>query len=251
MALFTPLFLSLLLLGIAECIPKNEPQKMQLEKYCNSFKTCKECKSAEYPCDWCHKVGCTGSAHHYCPKVFLQSIQAKSDAKLCPRIDAGEAVFTPANIRTIMKVNITTNDWDVANHRIVCTVDIDYKTIQGAGTVHGRTLYCDMAEIKMKRDVMVGKLRVTWGGADPISNSVLVVVYRCEGLAGNCADCRKVHEQFDCGWCEESTSCTLLQHCPRQFGKWSPKNSRCNDENAVQKAHPRVKTHTGAAFKTF
>lgn len=240
--------------SVVKCTPGTASPKLILEKHCNSLKTCRDCKSAKFPCEWCHNFGCTASPHHYCPKVVLESMQAKQVHPTCPKIDAGSTVFIAANIRNIIKVNLTTNDWDVEKNRLICSLDVNYKTVQGVGTVHGRTIYCDMAEIKMKRDVMVGKLKVIWGGADPYSNSVLVVVYRCEGLANNCGDCKKVHDEFECGWCEESSSCTVIQNCPRQIGKWSPKTSNCFGENTrmfVEAGHTHVKPKANEVFKTF
>ena len=44
---------------------------------------------------------------------------------------------------------------------------------------------------------------------------MIVILYRCSGLAGGCSSCLSVSNtlMLDCGWCNSLTSCVIMESC--------------------------------------
>lgn len=55
---------------------------------------------------------------------------------------------------------------------------------------------------------------------------VLVVVYHCGLSASSCGECLDLPTQYNCGWCEDSSSCTTGTDCGEE---WLDKRRSCTN----------------------
>lgn len=201
-----------------------------VESYCNSFDTCKECKRASPQCDWCHEVGCTSFPNFHCPqKVYLdRKYKTPITERFCTEIVSTDPIFVPANIRKFISMHLAIDDLTIYKRNVICEIHIEETILRVKATLSESTLYCDMTLFRVSRSVSLGYIRLLWGGAEPYSNLILLIVYRCEYMASSCADCQVLTNNFNCGWCEETASCSSHEECPREHGPWINKKSLCN-----------------------
>lgn len=201
-----------------------------IQSYCTSFSSCLDCKRADLQCEWCHEIGCTHYPTLHCPqKVFLDNIWHKnSEKRYCTEIVSSDPIFVPANIKKFIKLNLKIDDLTLYRRQVLCEIHIEQTILQVKSSMSESTLYCDRTILTIKRDIALGYVRVLWGGAEPYSNMILMVVYRCEFMANNCMECQALDKRFNCGWCEEISQCILLEECPRQAGPWIDRKSLCS-----------------------
>lgn len=201
-----------------------------IQHYCTSFSSCQGCKGADLHCEWCHEIGCTHYPSLHCPqKLFLDNVWHKnSEERYCTEIVSSDPIFVPANIRRFIKLNLKIDDLTLYKRHIMCEIHIEQTVLRVKGSMGESTLYCDMTILRIMRNVALGYVRLLWGGAEPFSNMILMVVYRCELMASNCMECQALDKRFNCGWCEETSQCILLEECPRQAGPWIDKKSLCS-----------------------
>ncbi|XP_010215679.1 PREDICTED: plexin-A4-like, partial [Tinamus guttatus] len=66
------------------------------------------------------------------------------------------------------------------------------------------------------------ELTVVWNGNFNIDNPAQnkVHLYKCGAMRDSCGLCLKADPDFECGWCEGQSQCTLKQHCPAQDSQW-------------------------------
>ncbi|XP_059062806.1 plexin A3-like [Achroia grisella] len=211
--------------------------KSNIENICSSIKTCHSCKKA-YQCEWCHDTGCTSFPRLYCPKrLFLENLwRRKSNERYCTEIVNSHPIFVPANVRRFINLELKIDDLTLYQRNIICEIRIDYKIIQVTATFDENTVYCDVMILKTSRNVSLGSLKLIWGGAEPHSNVILLIVYNCQTLALNCEQCLRLNKDFQCGWCEEKSSCSLIEECPRQYGLWMNKSVPCDNSKLQRNA---------------
>lgn len=199
------------------------------QSYCTSLSSCWDCKRAGTQCDWCHDIGCTHYPSLHCPqKVFLDNAWHKNSLeRYCTEIVSSDPIFVPANLRRFIKLNLRIDDLTLYKRSIICEIHIEQAIVRVKGSIGQSTLYCDMTSLRISRSVALGYVRLLWGGAEPYSNMILMIVYRCEYMASNCLECQSLDKRFNCGWCEETSNCILLEECPRQSGPWIDRKSLC------------------------
>lgn len=201
--------------------------------YCRSFKSCHDCKKTTFQCEWCNDIGCTSFPRLHCPrKVFLDDVWKKNrDERFCTEIVSKQPIFVPANVRRFIKLDLRVDDLTLYERNVICELQIEQQIIQVPATFDDKTAYCDTAILKSNRNIVLGYLRLNWGGLEPYSNTILVIVYSCQNLAQTCKDCLRLDKEYSCGWCKESASCTLLEKCARQYEPWLNKSSTCGYVN--------------------
>lgn len=212
-----------------------------VENYCSSFSSCRDCKSASLQCDWCHEVGCTHYSSLHCPqKIFLDKTYFKENKeRFCNEIISDNPIFIPANLRRFIKMNLKIDDLTIYKRSIMCEIHVEETIIRVKATISNGALYCDMTILRINQSVSLGYIRLLWGGVDPYSNLILIIVYRCEYMASDCVDCQVLDKGFNCGWCQEKSVCSLLEECPRQYGQWINKKSLCGKYN-IQVPHQKT-----------
>lgn len=213
-------------------------ERLTIHSYCRSFKSCHDCKRAAFQCEWCHDIGCTNHARLYCPKkVFLDNLWKKDGMnRYCTELVTRGPVFLPANVRRFMKIELKVDDMTLYERNIVCEIHLERKIIQVAGSLDKNIVYCDTMVLKISRNVAIGYLRLIWGGAEPYSDMILLIVYNCHTLAASCVDCQGLNKEFQCGWCKDTLNCSLMEQCPRQYGPWITRNNTCGrHDNSLSK----------------
>ncbi|KAF9801775.1 hypothetical protein SFRURICE_014929 [Spodoptera frugiperda] len=200
-----------------------------IQGYCTSFSSCWDCKRAGAQCDWCHDVGCTHYPSLHCPqKVFLDNTWHKNSIeRYCTEIVSSDPIFVPADVKKYIKLNLRIDDLTIFKRSIMCEIHVEQSIIRVKANVGQTTLYCDMTNLKISRTVSLGYVRLLWGGVEPYSNMILMIVYRCQYMASTCYECQELDKRFNCGWCEETSKCILLEECPRQFAPWIDRKSLC------------------------
>ncbi|KAJ8719787.1 hypothetical protein PYW08_011962 [Mythimna loreyi] len=204
-----------------------------IQSYCTSFSSCWDCKRSGNECDWCHDVGCTHYPSLHCPqKVSLDKAYHKnSPSRYCTEIVSGNPIFVPANIMRFIKLNLKIDDLTIYKRNVICELHLEQSIVTLKGSFGDRTVFCDMTTLRIERSITMGYIRLMWGGAEPHSNMVLMVVYKCESMANYCTDCQALDKRFNCGWCEETSSCILMEQCPRQSGQWIDRKTNCIKDN--------------------
>jgi hypothetical protein len=240
-------YILIVLLLPSEClkIRSDIEGRNSLQTYCSSFKSCNECKRSTFQCEWCNQVGCTAYPRLHCPKrVLLDEIWKKNTAeRYCTEIVNKQPIFVPANLRRFIKLELKIDDLTLYESSIMCEMQIGHRVTQVTATLEGGAAYCDTAILKTNRNMVLGYIRLVWGGVEPFSNSILVLVYNCHTLAKNCIDCLALNKEYDCGWCKENNSCGPIEECPRQFGLWMNKSFSCinyqsfNYQNEMKKRY--------------
>lgn len=56
---------------------------------------------------------------------------------------------------------------------------------------------------------------------------IIVLVYRCSGLANNCGFCLELEEKYKCGWCQQSDSCQVQEQCQHHNTMWLNRQQIC------------------------
>lgn len=205
-------------------------EKDTVEDYCTSFSSCWDCKKAGIECDWCHEIGCTHYASLHCPqKINLDNAHRKnSQTRFCTEIVSADPVFVPANIGRSIKLNLRIDDLTLYKRNIVCEIHLEQSIVRLKGSLSVSTLFCNMATLRIERSITLGYVRLLWGGAVPHSNTVMMVVYKCELMASDCMKCQALDKRFNCGWCHETSNCILIEQCPRQTGQTVDRKSSCS-----------------------
>lgn len=214
-------------------ISKKISERQSLLSYCRSFKSCHDCKKTTFHCEWCGEFGCTSFPRLHCPKkVFLDDLWKKNkDERFCTEIVNKQPTFVPANVRRFIKLNLKVDDLTLYERNVICEIQIEQKIIQVPASFDDKTAYCETAILKTNRNLVLGNLRLNWGGVEPYSNTMLLLVYSCHNLAQNCKDCLSLSKEYGCGWCKESSSCSLLEECPRQYDPWLNSSYTCGNLN--------------------
>ena len=200
-----------------------------IQVYCTSFTSCWDCKRAGTRCDWCHEVGCTHYPSRHCPqKVFLDNAFHKNSPKRqCTEIVSPDPVFFPANVRGFVELNMKVDDLTLYDRDVMCEIHIENSVLRLKAIVGDNTVQCDLTTLKISQAVVLGYIRLLWGGAEPYSNMILMVVYKCETMANDCMECQDLDKRFKCGWCDETLKCSLKEQCPGVLGIWAQRKSVC------------------------
>lgn len=215
--------------NLAELYPSRNllPNYLFTRDNCTLHSSCGVCKKNNQ-CDWCHEYGCTSFPYLTCPKKNFHKDSKSNYERYCTTIVSHEPIFVPANVRHFISVDLKIDDIVLYNKEIICEIKINFYTIHVPASLVGSAAYCEMMIIKTRRPVSLGHLQLYWGGAEPVSNYVALVVYSCEHLSSNCNECLFLSKEYKCGWCKETGRCTLVSQCPRQYGLWLNGSRSCN-----------------------
>lgn len=219
-------------------ISKKISERHTLLSYCQSFKSCHDCKKTTFHCEWCGYIGCTSFPRLHCPKkVFLDDIWKKNKhERYCTEIINKQPIFIPANLRRFIRLDLKVDDLTLYERNVICEIQIEQKIIQVPASFDTKTAYCDTSILRTSKNIVLGSLRLNWGGVEPYSNSVLLLIYSCQNLAPSCRDCLNLNKEYGCGWCKELASCSLMEECPRQYEPWLNKSNSCGHQSKYSKS---------------
>lgn len=200
-----------------------------MQEYCFRFTNCNTCKKASTECEWCHSIGCTSKPKIHCPKkMFLDLIDPRAHKRICTELIADGPVFVPSNAKKL-KLPLQIDDLTIYGMDVRCEFYIEGTVIVTRAylTKENETVICDTKDIVFTKGVVVGYVRLFWGGVEPRSNSILIILYDCQMMAETCNECQKLEKSFQCGWCKSSFRCTLKEECSNRFGRWIPRENSC------------------------
>ncbi|XP_075977384.1 uncharacterized protein LOC142977390 [Anticarsia gemmatalis] len=202
--------------------------------YCRSFSNCYDCvKSMWYPCGWCHNLGCTERPEKICPTAAtnVEISNITGEIKACPHIYHNGPVLVPAGVNMYIKVNVYLPDPIVNDKEIICQIRLKNRHMHLKALLINNMVYCIPMILKSDLleygDTERGSLRVIWGGAQPYSNEVPLLVYSCEALATECESCRMIPAAYQCGWCDDTQSCVTGDKCADDLMKWTLNRLTC------------------------
>lgn len=203
-------------------------------EYCRSFHNCFECvKSMWFPCGWCHETGCTENTEKKCPLSIKDAKRFNTTEKknACPRLLHDGPLLVPAGVHKNVEVKIYVPDPILYETEIVCLVKLKQRITHLKGLIVGDQVYCFDIMLRVDRlefgDTETGTLKVIWGGAQPYSNEIPLIVYTCETLAVDCDSCRAIPASYGCGWCDIAKICTIADKCGSELIKWTLNRLTC------------------------
>lgn len=197
---------------------------------CSSYSTCTDCVSSPYPCDWC--VGghrCTHDTGENCRNDILvtgvkqmgQSL--RSGPKHCPRINTthgSSEILVSAGLPRRIQVQVHEIPPVIASTRFACQFNVEGRVRQVSAQLLADVVYCDPMEFTYTTSTpnITASFAIIWDNSKPLDNpdGIHVLVYQCSSMADNCGFCLELPEKYSCGWCKESNSCQIQEHCHQQ-----------------------------------
>lgn len=208
-----------------------EMDDISTQKSCRSIQSCRDCKKSDLECEWCHNLGCTKFPHLYCPKKILLTYLFNNKNNIiqhdCTKIVTKGPLFIPANIRRVISLEIVMDDVTIFKEEVLCVIQIEHKLIELHGFLINSTVFCDSISLQSSRSVALGSIYLRWQSVEPFSNRVLIIVYNCQKLAQSCDQCQILNKRFNCGWCDDSSMCTLTEECPKGYAAWTDDKYKC------------------------
>ena len=202
--------------------------------YCRTFDTCYECvKSVWFPCGWCHDFGCTDNPEHHCPfaETEAKRFNITGELKACPYIGHQGSILVPEGLLTKIKVQLYGPDPAILEKEITCQIIVGNRLTNIVGTIQNGYVHCSPIVLQsyanLYRDKNRGALSLVWGGAQPYSNRIPLIVYNCEVAAINCEECTKIPAEYGCGWCAPTAKCVMQGKCALSLFHWIRDSSTC------------------------
>uniref|UniRef100_A0A8D9BT83 Plexin-A2 n=1 Tax=Cacopsylla melanoneura TaxID=428564 RepID=A0A8D9BT83_9HEMI len=210
---------------------------------CNSFTSCTQCVSSEFPCDWCvDGYRCTHKTYEDCRNdILITGISRvgpsfRSGPIFCSAIigtsSGSREILVADNSKKAVRVTVHIIGQFIVQNRFVCDFKIESKTTRVNAVLLADTIYCDAMEFTYtsKLSNINASFAILWGaGNKALDNpeNIYVNIYRCRDLADTCSGCLTLDEKYGCGWCQSSKSCEILEHCNKGLGIWVEKNLIC------------------------
>lgn len=197
---------------------------------CSSYTTCTECVSSPYPCDWCvagHR--CTHDTGENCRNdILVTGLKQKGQSsrpgpKYCPRVNtthgSSELLVSAGQLRRI-QVLVHEIPPVISNSKFACQFNLEGRVLRVAAKLLDDSVYCDEMEFTYTTITpnMTASLAIIWDNSKPLDNpsNVHILVYQCAAMADNCGFCLELPEKYSCGWCKDSNTCLIRDHCSSQ-----------------------------------
>jgi len=92
-------------------------------------------------------------------------------------------------------------------------------------------VYCDPIEFTYSSTSpnISASFAVLWDNNKPLDNpeNIQMLVFHCSTMADNCGFCLELPEKYGCGWCKETNSCKIRDHCPSQQPSFLTSTDTC------------------------
>lgn len=210
-------------------IQEEDNEITDTRNYCSSFGTCFECvKSVWHPCQWCHNIGCTNIGEILCPYAKTLKGSNSNILKVCPFIQHQGPILLPSGLRSHITVKLNAPDPIINDLDITCQIKLNNRVTHLKGLILKDSIHCYPVKLDTEEyeDAVSGRFRVIWGGYEPFSNEVPMIVYNCDSLADGCDSCRAIAQEYGCGWCNELSSCVTASEC-EDIMNWSLNRVTC------------------------
>lgn len=208
---------------------------------CSSYATCTECVSSPYPCDWCvsgHR--CTHDTGENCRNDLLitgvkqKGQSLRSGPSHCPRINtthgSSEILVSAGQPRRI-QVQVHEIPPVISSTRFACQFNVEGRVRQVNAQLLADTVYCDPMEFTYTTAApnITASFAIIWDNNKPLDNpdGIHVLVYQCSAMADNCGFCLELPEKYSCGWCKDSNSCQIQDHCSQHRPSFLVSSDTC------------------------
>lgn len=197
---------------------------------CSSYTTCTDCVSSPYPCDWCvsnHR--CTHDTGENCRNDLLvtglkqRGQSLRSGPKHCPRINTTHGspeILVSAGLSRRIQVQVHEIPPVIMATRFACQFNVEGRVRQVNAQLLADTVFCDPMEFTYANSApnITASFAIIWDNSKPLDNpdNIHVLVYQCSSMADNCGFCLELPEKYSCGWCKETNSCQISEHCPQR-----------------------------------
>jgi len=208
---------------------------------CSSYSTCTECVSSPYPCDWCvagHR--CTHDTGENCRNDILvtglkqKGQSMRSGPNHCPRINTTHGspeIVVSAGLARRIQVQVYEIPPVISSTRFACQFNVEGRVRQVGAQLLADVVYCDPMEFKYTTTApnITASFAIIWDNSKPLDNPdrIRILVYQCASMADNCGFCLELPEKYSCGWCKDSNSCEIQEHCPLQRPSFLVSSDTC------------------------
>lgn len=225
---------------------------------CSSYTTCTECVSSPYPCDWC-VVGhrCTHDTGENCRDDILVTgvkqtgISKRSGPSHCPRINTttdSSEILIAAGLPRRIQVKVHEIPELLNKRQFSCQFNVEGRVRQVDAKLLDSVIFCDPMEFTYTSIVpnITASFAIIWENSKPLDNpyNIHVLVYQCSAMADNCGFCLELPEKYSCGWCKESNSCQIQEHCPQQRPSFLISSDTCPNPQILS-FEPKSGPHEG------
>ncbi|XP_018019923.1 plexin A3 isoform X1 [Hyalella azteca] len=212
---------------------------------CNTYSSCTECVSSDFPCDWCvdgHR--CTHDSAENCRNdVLVNGVKRvgpsiRSGPTFCPRITVveSEEILVSSGTEKSIKVKVDNIAQFITQTRFVCQFNIEGRVTSVTAKLLSDTIYCDKMEFvyTTPSPSTNASFAVIWGGSKPLDNpdDIHVLVYQCQLMADNCGQCLSLSERYQCGWCQSTGRCMVSDKCSGGSA-WLQRDKTCPNINVT------------------
>lgn len=207
---------------------------------CNTYSSCTQCVSSSFPCDWCvdgHR--CTHDTAENCRNDILvtgvsrMGPSYRSGPGFCPTLNATDSqeILVSSGITKGIRVKVHIIGQFIVQTRFVCQFNIEGRVTSVNARLLADTIYCNETEFSYtsRAPNITVPFAVIWGGSKPLDNphNIHLVIYRCRDMADNCGMCLALAPKYDCGWCQSSDRCEVMDQCDRGIGTWLNSTQTC------------------------
>ncbi|KAF5308525.1 hypothetical protein FQR65_LT06190 [Abscondita terminalis] len=191
---------------------------------CDSFDSCTECVSSNFPCDWCiegHR--CTDETSVYCRNdIIVTGINHigpsyRSGSNFCPRINAAtNEILIPSGSKKRIQANVSLTTIMVLS-KFLCIFEEQNNKRSVKAQLIADTVYCEHIDFDLGSEKYItANFSIAWESWDnfkPLDNpkKVQVVIYNCEKLADTRENCLNLDKKFKCNWHQDSKTCEAYE----------------------------------------
>lgn len=197
-------------------------RKENLEPYCAKITSCDECIKNSAYCDWHFDYGCS--------RIDLNVLVSKTLTTMkfhCPFVTHEGHVAIHAGVSTNVDVKVYAPFPEMFEREISCEIQVSDSVTLLQGVIINDMVHCYefQYDLDSENPVEYGSFKLNWGGIDPYSNEVPLVVYNCETMAKDCESCSQIGPEYGCGWCDVLSQCVMEKKCPTHGNWWLSRNS--------------------------
>uniref|UniRef100_A0A915EUN6 Sema domain-containing protein n=1 Tax=Ditylenchus dipsaci TaxID=166011 RepID=A0A915EUN6_9BILA len=215
---------------------------------CHQLKSCSECASSRFPCDWCTlSAKCVPNAEEVCQGEALVNAvsrlgpSSRRGPDFCPRFSSEGDIYVASGRKKRISVLAHNLQDQMTNFKCQYTVEQEQKTHEKLASRKGDRIVCEdilfeYTNLGMGNGTAVARFDIVWSPSvgtgiasiNPSSTHQLdnshklqVQIYKCAQLAPNCGLCLGLDtSRFECGWCDDELRCSHPDICP---GGWLTK----------------------------
>lgn len=214
---------------------------------CSSYSTCTECVSSPYPCDWCvagHR--CTHDTGENCRNdILVTGVKQKgqslrSGPTHCPRVNTthgSSEILVSAGLPRRIQVQVHEIPPVISSTQFSCQFNVEGRVRQVRAQLLADVVYCDPMEFTYTTASpnITASFAIIWDNSKPLDNpdGIHVLVYQCSAMADNCGFCLELPEKYSCGWCKDTNSCQIQEHCHQQRPSFLVSSDTCPNPQII------------------